>query len=410
MTVGSDTQSGTVRTGPPGFRLLPMEEGVVQAGDPDSVPTGGLPAQDVASQSARLILDGPWTILHAEAAERALDSVRLAGFARLIVDLDQAEALDTAGALCVLAFQDRVRSTGAEMVVETRDGARRALFERVRAAREGEGSLPPPVREAVLAKLGRVTTASLVGAVALLTFFGATCSRLAQVMIHPGRLRGRALVSVIERTGLNALPIVGLLSFLIGIVLAYQGADQLRRFGAEILTVNLLGISILRELGVLLTAIIVAGRSGSAFAAQIGTMQINQEIDAMRTLGLDPLDVLVLPRVIGLSLVMPLLAFYASIMALAGGALMCRFALDINLDQFVTQLDTAISPTVFWIGIVKAPVFGLLISLVGCYKGLQVRGSAESVGLLTTEAVVVSIFLVIVVDAVFSIFYSLIGV
>jgi phospholipid/cholesterol/gamma-HCH transport system permease protein len=213
-----------------------------------------------------------------------------------------------------------------------------------------------------------------------------------------------------ETAGLNALPIVGLLTFLIGVVLAYQGADQLARFGAEIFTINLVGVGVLRELGILITAIIVAGRSGSAFTAEIGTMKVNEEVDAMRTIGLDPLDVLVLPRVVALVLVMPLLTFYADIMALAGGAVMTYFHLDISLLQFVRQLETAVTIETFWVGMVKAPLFAFMIAMVGCFQGLKVSGSADSVGRETTRAVVVGIFLVIVADALLSIFFSIIGV
>jgi phospholipid/cholesterol/gamma-HCH transport system permease protein len=209
-----------------------------------------------------------------------------------------------------------------------------------------------------------------------------------------------------EVAGVNALPIVGLLTFLIGVVLAYQSADQLRRFGAEIFTVNLLGISILRELGVLITAILVAGRSGSAFTAQIGTMKVREEVDALQTIGMDPIEVLVLPRMFALVIVLPLLAFYADIMGLLGGAIMSLVALDISMVQFLQQLKAWTTLWTFWIGIIKAPVFAFLIALVGCFQGLRVEGSAESVGRLTTQSVVQGIFLVIVADAIFSIIFS----
>jgi phospholipid/cholesterol/gamma-HCH transport system permease protein len=201
-----------------------------------------------------------------------------------------------------------------------------------------------------------------------------------------------------------------LLSFLIGVVFAYQGADQLRRFGAEIYTVNLLGIAILRELGVLLTAIIIAGRSGSAFTAQIGTMQVNEEIDALRTLGLDPIEVLVVPRVLGLALTLPLLAVYAAFMGLLGGCLMSWASLGILIPTFLEQLRSAITEWTFWVGIIKAPFFAIIIALVGCYEGFNVARSADSVGRLTTQSVVESIFIVIVADAAFSIMFSMLRI
>jgi phospholipid/cholesterol/gamma-HCH transport system permease protein len=192
--------------------------------------------------------------------------------------------------------------------------------------------------------------------------------------------------------------------------MTYQGADQLRRFGAEIFTVDLLGISILREIGILLTAIVIAGRSGSAFTAQIGTMKVNQEIDALRTIGLDPIEILVVPRLLALMIALPLLAFFADMLGLFGGGLMCAVALDIAPSQFLQELDRAIAPGTFLVGLAKAPVFAFLIAMVGCYEGLSAGGSAESVGRMTTRAVVVGIFLVIVFDALFSILFSYLGV
>jgi phospholipid/cholesterol/gamma-HCH transport system permease protein len=206
------------------------------------------------------------------------------------------------------------------------------------------------------------------------------------------------------------MPIVGLLSFLIGVVMAYQGADQLKRFGAEIYTVNLVGVAVLRELGVLLSAIIIAGRSGSAFTAQIGTMQVNEEIDALRTLGLDPIEVLVLPRLFGLALTLPLIVFYADLMGLIGGALMSWIVLDISITSFIAQLKSAITEGTLWVGVVKAPFFASIIALIGCFEGLNVTRSAESVGRLTTQSVVESIFFVIVTDAAFSIVFSVLKV
>src|SRR5207248_11473859 len=194
-----------------------------------------------------------------------------------------------------------------------------------------------------VARIGEVSVLLMRRAYSITGFFGLVMLTFVDLVRHPRRLRLPALVAQMEQVGVNAMPIVGLLSFLIGVVFAYQGADQLRRFGAEIYTVNMLGIAILRELGVLLTAIIIAGRSGSAFTAQIGTMQVNQEIDAMRTLGLDPVEVLVVPRLLGLGLTLPLLVFYADAMGLLGGALMCWATLGISIPAFFDQLPGAIT-------------------------------------------------------------------
>jgi phospholipid/cholesterol/gamma-HCH transport system permease protein len=243
-----------------------------------------------------------------------------------------------------------------------------------------------------------------------MSFLGMVISRLLRTLVLPQRLRVAALFSQMQQTGYNALPIVALMGFLIGIVLAYQGAAQLRQFGAEIFVVDLIAVSVLRELGVLLTAIIVAGRSGSAYAAAIGSMKINEEIDAMRTLGLDPVEVLVLPRVLALALMLPVLVLVANCSALVGGALMSWVELDISPNMFVTRLRDNTDASHFVVGMVKAPVFAFLIALVSCWQGLQVAASADSVGERTRTSVVQAIFLVIVMDAVFSIFFAELGV
>src|SRR6202012_4434947 len=259
-------------------------------------------------------------------------------------------------------------------------------------------------------RVGRATVHGLMQGVGILGYLGRVTVETTEAIYHPrGNLRVAALVHQIEETGLNALPIVGLLAFLIGIVLAYQGADQLKRFGAEVFTINLLGVGILREIGGPITAILVAGRSGSAFTAQIGTMRVNEEIDAMQTIGLNTVDVLVLPRIIGLVIALPLLTFFADLMGLLGGAVMCYFQLGFTIPVFMRQLNDAISVNTFMVGLIKAPVFAFVISLVGCYEGFQVERNAASVGLLTTRAVVESVFLVIVLDAAFSVMFSVLG-
>jgi phospholipid/cholesterol/gamma-HCH transport system permease protein len=262
----------------------------------------------------------------------------------------------------------------------------------------------------LLDQIGAGTLGALRFGYDLVGFFGLVALRLARVLGRPWRLRLTSTVRHLEETGLNALPIVGLISLLVGLVLAYQGVDQLRPFGAEIYMVNLVGIAALREMGILLTAIVVAGRSGSAFTAEIGTMKVNEEVDALATLGLDPVEVLVVPRLIALVLTLPLLTFFADVMALVGGAIGGLLLIDMTFPQFLEQLSTAVTPTMFWVGMVKAPVFAFVIAMVGCFEGLRVAGSAESVGHLTTKAVVESIFLVIVLDALFSILFSVLGV
>ena len=262
-----------------------------------------------------------------------------------------------------------------------------------------------------LERIGRATVHAGQQGYRMLGYLGRVTVETIEALASPkSNLRFAAMVHQVEETGINALPIVGLLAFLIGVVLAYQGADQLKRFGAEVFTINLLGVGVLREIGGLITAIIVAGRSGSAFTAQIGTMRVNEEIDAMQTIGLNTVDVLVLPRIIGLVIALPLLTFFADIMGLIGGAVMCYFQLGITIPAFMRQLNDAISVNTLMVGLIKAPVFAFVISLVGCYEGFQVERNAASVGLLTTRSVVEGIFLVIVLDAAFSIMFSVLGI
>ncbi|HET6522705.1 MAG TPA: MlaE family lipid ABC transporter permease subunit [Geminicoccaceae bacterium] len=358
---------------------------------------------------------GGWTLPSLADLDRELralvaDAPAGGGSARIV--LDRLEALDTGGAWLLHRTGRDLGGRGLSVELTGASAPFAALLDQVSRV---QAAAPPAERGPnPLVKLVAAVGAGAIGAAEegkrLLAFFGLTVITLGRVLVRPRRLRVTSLVSHLEQTGLNAVPIVGLISFLIGVVLAYQGAFQLRRFGAELFTINLLGVSILREIGILLTAIMVAGRSGSAFTAQIGTMQVNEEVDALRTLGLDPVEVLVLPRVLALILALPLLAFFANIMGLVGGGLMCLVVLDVPPAQFVAQLGEAVVPADFWTGLVKAPVFAFLIALVGCYEGLRVSGSAESVGRLTTQSVVVGIFLVLVVDALFSVLFASLGI
>ncbi|WP_236860699.1 MlaE family ABC transporter permease [Candidatus Reidiella endopervernicosa] len=244
----------------------------------------------------------------------------------------------------------------------------------------------------------------------LLEFIGEIGLLLWRAILNPLRIRFKALLTTIKEVGFDALPIIGLLSFLTGIVLAYQGAVQLQRFGANIFIVDLVSLSLLRELSPLLTAIIVAGRSGSAFTAQIGTMKVTEEIDALRTMGIAPLEQLVIPKLLALIIALPLLTIFADILGILGGMLMAYIELGVGASAFVDRLSEAVSLSSFLTGLAKAPVFAAVIAIVGCFQGFQVTGSAESVGRQTTVSVVQSIFMVIVIDAIFSVIYSLLRI
>jgi len=322
------------------------------------------------------------------------------------VDLSGAERIDTIGAWIVRRF---AREHDASIEGASEDAER--LIAEVDRADQPVRMRPDPVPSfyRVLEEVGAAVAQAGRTLLGLLGFFGGMIVSIFEVMTHPRRFRWNAVIQRFEVVGVSALGIIGLMSFLIGIVIAQQGAVQLQQFGAEFLTINLIGRITLRELGVLMTAIMVAGRSGSAFAAQIGTMKLTEEIDAMRTIGVSPMEALVLPRVLAAVVMMPLLGFYASVIAIVGGGIFCWISLDIPPVTFVTRLREVVPITDLWVGLVKAPVFGAIIALTGCFQGMQVEGDAEQVGLRTTAAVVQAIFLVIVIDAFFAVFFERIG-
>ena len=266
-----------------------------------------------------------------------------------------------------------------------------------------------PTLERSVGQVGRWTVLQANEAHAVIAFFGRIVSVLREVFSRPQALRLSSLTRHIYETGITAIPIVSLIAFLISVIVAYLGAQQLNRFGADIFVVDLVTISVLREMGVLLTAIIVAGRSGSAFAAEIGVMRLNEETDALRAMGMNPIELLVVPRVLALIIALPLLTVIADAMGLAGGGLLSLLNLHIPLPQFTNRLRESLSPTTFWSGLIKAPVFAILIAMVGTYRGMQVRDSARELGRLTTTAVVESIFLVILADALFAVLFVQIG-
>jgi phospholipid/cholesterol/gamma-HCH transport system permease protein len=352
---------------------------------------------------------GAWTVEHAANLDRQVDQLPKESPARAL-DLAEIEAIDTAGAW--LLARATGQGEGQPIPWQNLPAEFQPLAERVLTA--GPKVVPdkPRPRTATdwVADVGAGVEEAGTETLNLVAFFGEFVLASGRVIANPRRFRWISLLVHIEQTGINALPIVGLISFLVGVVLAYQGADQLRQFNAQFLTVNMVGISVLREMGILLTAIVVAGRSGSAFTAQIGTMQVSEEVDALRTMGLDPMEVLVIPRVAALIITLPILTFFADLMGLLGGGLMYAVLVDQTFGQYVSRLNDVVTPTMFWVGMVKAPVFAILISLVGCFEGLRVTGSAESVGKLTTRSVVEGIFLVIIFDALFSILFSILSI
>ena len=322
------------------------------------------------------------------------------------LDLSAIERIDTVGAWIVTRT---VGEHGAKVTGASAEAQRLldALADDKSEYRVHRDRRPMMVR--MLEQVGTASTAIWHELVGIVGFFGAMILALGTQLRARRRLRWHAIVTRFQTVGVDALPIIGLMTFLIGIVVAQQGAVQLRQFGLEVFTINLVGRASIRELGLLMTAIMVAGRSGSAFAAQIGTMKLTEEIDAMRTIGVSPMEAIVLPRVAAATILMPLLGFYASICAIIGGGVFCWIGLDIPPLTYIQLLRDIIPMTDFWAMLIKAPVFGILIGVTGCYEGMQVRQNAEEVGQRTTSAVVAAIFLVIVLDAFFAVFFSSIG-
>ena len=344
-------------------------------------------------------LAGEWTISGMVDLEGKIAELSFSGATSVMAQ--DIEAMDTAGAwLFHRALQRQTLEITGLKPEHT------ALVEMVAALDVAENT--ELQSRGILEKLGMAGWRLLSQLEGMLSFIGEAALALMHTIANPGRIRWKPIWHNLQHAGFDALPIAGLLSFLMGIVIAYQGAEQLARYGANIFVVDLVGLSMLRELGPLLTAIIVAGRSGSAFTAQIGTMQVTEEIDAMRTIGISPMDQLILPKIIALLIALPLLTVYADIMGVLGGMIMASFNLDVSYTDFIDRFGSSIRLSAFLVGVGKAPVFAAIIAVVGCFQGFQVTGGADSVGRQTTKSVVQSIFLVIVADAIFSVIFSLV--
>jgi len=357
----------------------------------------------------RLELSGSWSALGLGRIERRLDAIRLPASGPAVVDGQGIDALDTAGAWLLLRLLRRLHEGGDVITLQGLSPPFAKLLEIV--AQPPEGGAPAaqapraPVGNA-FERLGRRVAPVAEEGLALVAFVGEVAVAFATCVLQPQRWRWRPVLFNIRSAGVDALPIVALLSFLLGVVVAYQGAGQLRQYGANIFVADLVGVSMLREFAPLITAIIIAGRSGSAYAAQIGTMAVTEEIDAMRTLGIEPLEMLALPKLVALIVSLPLLTVFADVAGVFGGMLMARSQLDVGHVEFLDRFVKAVEPSTYGVGLAKAPVFALIIVVIGCFQGFRTRGGADSVGRQTTRSVVQSIFLVIVADALFSVAFS----
>lgn len=347
------------------------------------------------------MLAGPLTVAELGGAERGLRQ-RMSAQVPEVIDLSGVTRLDASGAWLLLDLQ---RSLPGEIELRPGDEDQRALVELV-AGRIPEKASVRKRRDPMLVRIGRRSVEEYREVNRFLTFLGRVAASLGRAIGARGRFYWREIIHVMETAGANAIPIVGLLALLVGVVIAYQGVVQLSRYGATVFVVDLVAISILRELAPLITAIIVAGRTGSAFTAEIGAMKITEEIDALRVLGIGPLELLVVPKMIALIIVLPLLTVFADICGLLGGMAMAHIYGDVSARVFVDQLPEAVDLSTLLTGLGKTPVFAAIIAAVGCHQGFQVGQGADSVGRQTTVSVVQSIFMVIVVDAVFSIVFS----
>jgi len=355
----------------------------------------------------RLHLNGDWSPAALARIEAQLRSIPDGLHGVLVCDWSQVQTPGIGPAWVLLARLDELGTSHLEIRHAGDPPHFLELLQKLRAGSHAAAAAPgeSPGLEGSLAELGRWAVLQGSEARGVIGFFGSIVSVLGAAFSRPRALRPSSLARHVYETGVTAIPIVSLIAFLISVIVAYLGAQQLGRFGADIFVVDLVTISVLREMGVLLTAIIVAGRSGSAFAAEIGVMQLNEETDALRAMGMNPVELLVVPRVLALVIALPLLTVIADAMGLAGGGLLALLNLNIPLPQFISRLRESLAPTTFWSGLIKAPVFALLIAMVGTYRGMQVRDSARELGRLTTVAVVQSIFFVILADAVFAVLF-----
>ncbi|MDE2335768.1 MAG: ABC transporter permease, partial [Alphaproteobacteria bacterium] len=371
-------------------------------------------------EAVTLCLEGHWTIFALPEIKRELSLFHPQQRAKIVIDGKNLASFDTAAAWYLNDLLENLKKPDSAPEMRHFQDSHRRIFDKV-------SRLPPPegdrrrrprtfaqrtlhIFSSAIVAVGRNMTQVWEDALRGVDFFGTFLVSLAQRIFRPGGLRLRSVAFHVNEIGIKAVPIIALMAFSIAFVMGYQGAFQLQKFGATVYTINLVALSILREMGVLITAIMVAGRSGSAFAAQLGTMKLNEEVDALETMGVPPFEVLVLPRLMAILVALPLLTVLADGAGLIGGYVFSASYLGYSGLQFLARLQSATDMRQFAVGLVKAPVFALLIGLVGCMQGLRARGSAEDVGRKTITAVVQSIFLVIVADAVFSVIFTKLGI
>ena len=366
-----------------------------------------MPASITQIAPGVLQFSGSWTVVQLGKVVRQLDTLLLRHPDSLQLDGQQIQKIDSITAWVVQSRLKKLRDSGVQLSMQGWPAQYQKML-------DGLSDIPPAAtaeekKPGFLEKIGKATVDVYKDNLALLSFIGETAISLLGLFLHPRRWRGRTILHNIQVAGFAALPIVGVTSFLLGIVIAYQGADQLKHYGANIFVVELVGYAMLREFAPLITAIIIAGRSGSAYAAQIGTMVVTEEIDALQTIGIKPIELLVLPKLVALMLALPLLTLFADLIGVVGGMLMAASQLDVGMHEFIDRFATEIPLRTLLLGIGKSLVFAIVIVIIGCYQGFRTKGNADSVGRQTTRSVVQAIFIVIVLDAVFSVIFNLLG-
>jgi phospholipid/cholesterol/gamma-HCH transport system permease protein len=379
---------------------------------PDSQPDPRDPAPAsfvlARREATRIVIElrGDWHAREFAAIEAQLAGVDLDGAQLLEIDATEAR-VDMTSAWLLRDFLRRAREAGLTAQFAAAPPPMLQLVDRTLTGEIPEHTrhVEWPTPGSAVEGLGRQFVRGLRTALAIVTFVGHASIQLARGLARPRHLRITSITRHVYDTGITAIPIVALIAFLVSVILAYLGAQELQQFGADVFVADLVTIGVLRELGVLLTAIIIAGRSGSAFTAELGAMRLNEEVDALLAIGLDPFELLVLPRLVGLVIALPLLTVMADIVGLTGGGLLCHVLLHMPLVQYLSRVHGAIAGTTFWVGMIKAPVFAALIAMAGCFNGLRVRRSSRELGRLTTRAVVQAIFGVILADALFAVLF-----
>jgi phospholipid/cholesterol/gamma-HCH transport system permease protein len=358
------------------------------------------------TKNKELICQGEWNLANLVSLKKELQKIQWPAKGDITINGGAITNMDSAGAWLLSDSFEKTDAAKSQFQLVDFSEQHKKLLSLI--DEHDAASIVIPVRRMPgrLAEIGEYTTRQLSELKDFLTFTGELTFEALRVLRHPKRFRWGSLVSVIDSTGFRALPIIALLSFMIGVVMAYQMGTQLLNYGANLFIVDFLGLSVLREFGPLLTAIMVAGRTGSAFTAQLGTMKINQEIDALNTMGVTPAELLLLPRILGLIITLPLLAMWADFFGIMGGMMMAHNMLGITPHDFLQRFGHVIPLRTLLIGLGKAPVFAMLIATIGCFEGMRVHGSADSVGQQTTRSVVLSIFFIIVADAIFSIIFN----